>query len=1759
MRVTLPPPRRSTEHRPADERGDPLLSEHTAHEESEERRIEPPPLDGSGTPHVKLPKLSLKKFGGDITKWTTFWDIYESAVHRNSTLTNIDKFSYLNSLLESTAAEAVAGLTLTSANYDEAVSTLKCRFGNKQSIVNRHMELLLHLEAVTSVHDLKGLRRLFDAVESNVRGLKALGVSASSYGGLLSPILMTRLPSDLRLVVSRELSEDEWDIEVIMQIVQREIEARERSAGATSSQGKKSTTSRLPPTALSLTTGTSSVPPSCVYCSQQHASGACQVVSDPEGRKHILRTSGRCFVCLRRNHLSRNCRSRGRCVKCHGRHHTSICLTSNSGTAPLPTGTPASSGCPPQSGSSQAGTTHIPVTSSMFINSHTPILLQTAKATVCDATQMGATPTAEVRAILDTGSQRSYVTARIRELLGARTTHTETMIVKTFGVARGEKRSCDVVQLRISTNDGETLSLPMVVVPHICDPVCAQPIDVSQASYGHLAGLEFADSGEVGSSLRIDLLIGSDHYWKLVTGRVVKQDSGPTAIETRLGWVLSGPAEGLCHDTVLNLTSTHSSHLLRVDATTESESLDAGLKRFWELESLGILKEEHPVQQQFSQKIAFKRGRYEVHLPWKESHPPLPDNYNLCRRRLDGLLTRLRQDPERLQQYNAVIQDELRQGVVEVVTEPDERKGERLHYLPHHGVFRHDKQTTKLRIVYDGSAKSNGPSLNECLHSGPKFGQHILEILLRFRAHRVALVADIEKAFLMISVADHDRDVLRFLWVTDVNRADPKIAVFRFTRVVFGVSASPFLLNATIDHHMKKMDPSEEAFIRKFSHSIYVDDVATSLADVDAAYQFYLKARLHLAKASFNLRKFGTSSQELHQKIVGDEQRSPEGGDTQLSSNEPGRKPAVRQVLGVDWDVENDQLLFDISNLACFMKTMDPTKRNAISLATRFYDPLGVIAPVTVRFKQLFQKLCEKQIEWDEPLTEDLLTEWELMASDLQQSTPFRIPRCYPCLMDSESYMLQGFCDASQKAYAAVVYIQAGGGDEVRSQFLCSKTRVAPVKKMTIPRLELLSALLLARLISTVRSALETELQLENVCCYTDSKVAFFWITGQDKEWKQFVMNRVMEIRRLVPPSCWRHCPGAQNPADIPSRGVSLQELQDKMTLWLHGPSMLMKDHSTEPEEMVTLPEGCLAEMRVRKEESTTVLATQALPIAVLPCENYSCLKRLIRVTAYILKFVNSARAHGGNRAISPRQVNCVLTAGDLNVALTYWIKVSQLSMIGTRNFDQWKAQFGLYLDDTGIWRCRGRLGNSDLPEQTKHPILLNRDNHLTLLIARECHKRMMHGGVKATLNEVRSKYWIVQGRSLIRGVIHKCTVCRRFQGRPYASPPAPPLPSFRVTEVRPFSYTGVDFAGPLYVRDTVGSTARKVWLCLYTCCATRAAHLDIVQDMTTEAFLQCFRRFTARRGFPAQIISDNAKTFKAASRSVASLVETSTVRMFLSDLGIKWAFNVERAPWWGGFFERMIQTAKRCPRKAIGSARLTYEELLTIVVEIEMTLNSRPLSYISSEDLEEPLTPSHLLCGHRVLSLPDPVRVEDTPDCTTTRDNLTRRMHHLSKILTDFWKRWRSEYLLKLRDMHRYFKPVRGVDSGINVGDIVVIHDERLPRGLWRMGKVEELLVGADGSVRCAMIKISSRDRSPIFVKRPLQRLYPLELNSENESRRSVEGQESRTDHEATMTASDPDQDTSPVREVELESARPRRQAFHRAQDTIHTWCKDL
>ena len=287
-------------------------------------------------PRVKLPKLDLRKFDGEVSTWPTFWDAFESSIHKNPTLAPIDKFNYLNSLLMKPALDAISGLSLSASNYEEAIAILKKRFGNKQQIINRHMDILLNVSPVTN-QDTRKLRELYDTLESHVRSLKSLGIPSNSYGSLLSSIIMNKLPQELRLIISREIKDQDWQLDNIMHALEDELKARERAVphdecqlpGGIQGFSKAQTRS----TTSALFAGHSG--PTCTYCKQSHPSNACKIVTNSAARKDLLIKQGKCFVRLRKDHLSRNCKSKNQCFKCKGRHHISICPSdgTNEGSA----------------------------------------------------------------------------------------------------------------------------------------------------------------------------------------------------------------------------------------------------------------------------------------------------------------------------------------------------------------------------------------------------------------------------------------------------------------------------------------------------------------------------------------------------------------------------------------------------------------------------------------------------------------------------------------------------------------------------------------------------------------------------------------------------------------------------------------------------------------------------------------------------------------------------------------------------------------------------------------------------------------------------------------------------------------------------------------------------------------------------------------------------------------------------------------------------------------------------------------------------------------------------------------------------------------------------------------------------------------------------------------------------------------------------------------------------------------------------------
>ena len=404
-----------------------------------------------------------------------------------------------------------------------------------------------------------------------------------------------------------------------------------------------------------------------------------------------------------------------------------------------------------------------------------------------------------------------------------------------------------------------------------------------------------------------------------------------------------------------------------------------------------------------------------------------------------------------------------------------------------------------------------------------------------------------------------------------------------------------------------------------------------------------------------------------------------------------------------------------------------------------------------------------------------------------------------------------------------------------------------------------------------------------------------------------------------------------------------------------------------------------------------------------------------------------------------------------------------------------------------GLLRCKGRLECSDLEPESQQPIILPRDDKLTKLAIEECHRKTKHSGIRATLGELRSRFWVPKGRQAVKKVLKECVTCMKAQGKPFKSPPVAELPDFRVRQSTPFSKVGIDFAGPLFVKTKTGEMV-KSYLALFTCCVTRALHLDLVADLTATTFLRCLRRFAARRGTPSLIISDNAKTFKASVKVVKRLCDNEEVRAHLQSNRIDWRFILERAPWWGGFYERMIGTVKRL-RKVLGNAKLNADELVTVLTELEATLNSRLLTYEYDEVGAEMLTPSHLVYGHRLLSLPEEVRNDEEE----SEAGFLRRFRYLARLRIHFSNRWRKEYLADLREHHR--SKGEGL-SKVSEGEVVLVHEDNVKRSNWKMGKVVGLIIGKDSEVRGAKLKLITKGKA-VFVNRALPKLYPLQVRS--------------------------------------------------------------
>ena len=624
--------------------------------------------------HVKLPKITLKSFSGNPLEWLSFWDSFQASVDKHSDISGVDKMNYLCGLLKGEAARVIQGLPLSESNYKRAVDLLKERFGQKQVLINAHMDALLKIPVATN--DVKKLTSLYDACEGYIHGLELLDVDPESYGDLLIPIVMKKLPKEVRRIMLRSHHETTWTLADLRKQLRHEVETREKSSLG---QSDKEVSAPNPPfnsmfpTAGALFSGALGGENSkndCTFCDGPHPSDSCKIVPAVDQRLEILHNQKRCFRCFKKGHMLKSCYSKKRCSQCNGKHHSALCKSAGidrhkpSGTVPTEENTskrnPEKEDSPVQEGSTLVGSTH---------TSQDTILLQSVLVDVAAGSR-----SCQARLLFDSGSQRTFISQDLANKIGAQPFKKEELLMSTFGHDKRIKADFETVRVCLMA-DGEGIIINALVSPVISPPISAHLQD-DDLNFPYLQGRRLADPVRTRGPLEIDIIIGNDYYGSLVTGEIIKGD-GPMAMNSKFGWLLSGPV--IQAEQPKEIIETHC-YRIEIKPAQDDGTLNEILPRFWELDSLGIADSpqvEDEVLRHFNESVSFneQEGRYTVQLPWKQDRPPLPSNLGLCKKRLCALVGLLGRNPEQLVNYDQIIRSQLKEGFIEKVDNPYRHTG----------------------------------------------------------------------------------------------------------------------------------------------------------------------------------------------------------------------------------------------------------------------------------------------------------------------------------------------------------------------------------------------------------------------------------------------------------------------------------------------------------------------------------------------------------------------------------------------------------------------------------------------------------------------------------------------------------------------------------------------------------------------------------------------------------------------------------------------------------------------------------------------------------------------------------------------------------------------------------------------------------------------------------------------------------------------------------------------------------------------------
>ena len=891
--------------------------------------------------------------------------------------------------------------------------------------------------------------------------------------------------------------------------------------------------------------------------------------------------------------------------------------------------------------------------------------LKTAVATV--RTNNHSTP---VNILLDEGAQCSFITESLADCLHLNSKRRECVVIAAFGAPEASNQTLPVATVHLETTEGTEIPISVLITPRIAQPLRNLPFTyVKQLSY--LKDLRLNHAMSDNDNINTSMLIGADTYWSIVQETVIR-GPGPTAVESKLGYLLSGPLYN--YTTSMTFSVFHLSSVSLYDSPNVMPSGDV-----WETDLVQNKQSSTFLQEYLRDSVTCQSdGTYLVKFPWKPNHPVLPTNKFTCERRVWSLTHKLNSTPDMFKVYNRIMEEQLRRGFIEKV--PDSELNKPCHYIPHHGVHK-DSVTTPLRIVYDCSSREakHLASLNDCLETGPPFLQQLPTIPIRFRGHKFGISADIEKALLHIQLHHNDRDFTHFLWPCCPGDPESPLQTYRFRVVLFGSASSPFMLHAALHCHLTQCSST---ISKDLLQNLYVDNILSGCPTEEETVAYYTEARTALSEANFNLRSWASNSKQL---------RSIAEKDQVADSCEQ------INTLGLVWNTTNDNL----SLAQKFFSTdqSSATKCEVLQQSSRVFDPLGFTAPVTISAKLLLQQLWQKKLPWDVPLPSEYQQQWQTILHDLQHLHTVSIPRCYwkNGMSIDAPVELHIFCDASTKAYGAVSYFRQGN----ITAFVIARNRVAPLKQLTLPRLELMGVTITAQMLTMITSSIQCQIDPTHMWCY--SQIVLHWLNS-NKKLQQFVSNRVSTITKVCPVQWWGYCPSAENPADLLTEALCILP-----------PHRIMLEESKNSR-------SCLTSVR-------RLLDIWLFCREVISFRYVECWKLLTHNICALL----SSLAVIGPVGLDP----CDLTHSMIlsTYAVTYnsldnvlYLSMPMMSAIVEYLFTSWGSSTGSNNNTSTSaavsWTCSMSVGYN-----TKFPYLLPATHRFTSLTVYATHATRLHGG----------------------------------------------------------------------------------------------------------------------------------------------------------------------------------------------------------------------------------------------------------------------------------------------------------------------------------------------------------------------------------------------------------------------------------------------